>query len=124
MAILSNVLGFAAFGLGTRMFQLGLQKRPLASGQSSPGAPLPWNLSADGLWSRLWLILSLMLFHLTGPAAYAVAAAAFGAFGYWADGVEHRQIEMIHEKEAMLRERRQSVGHGPLPAISSHSSKS
>ncbi|KAG8982762.1 hypothetical protein FRB95_007604 [Tulasnella sp. JGI-2019a] len=90
MAVLSNVLGFAAFGVGTRMFQLGLQKRPLTA----------------------------------GPAAYAAAAAAFGAFGYWVDGVEIRQLQMIHEKEDMLRERRQNVGHGPLPAIASHSSKS
>lgn len=32
MVLLNNVLGFSAFGLAVRAFQLGIQKRPLRAG--------------------------------------------------------------------------------------------
>jgi len=76
MTLLSNVLGFAAFGVGARMWQLGIQKRPIAS----------------------------------GPAVYAILATAFGTVGYWAEDIEKRQIQLIHKKEAEIRERREALG--------------
>jgi hypothetical protein len=33
MSLLANILGFSAFGFGARVFQLGLQKRPIFSGE-------------------------------------------------------------------------------------------
>ncbi|KIO34741.1 hypothetical protein M407DRAFT_16693 [Tulasnella calospora MUT 4182] len=71
--MLFNTLGFATFGLGVRAFQLGIQRRPVAS----------------------------------GPVAYLLSAAGFGAFGYLADGWEHSQREMIAEKQGLLRQRRE-----------------
>lgn len=41
-----------------------------------------------------------------GPVAYLLSAAAFGAFGYLADGWEISQREMIAEKQGLLRQRR------------------
>ncbi|KAG8954447.1 hypothetical protein FRC04_011774 [Tulasnella sp. 424] len=68
-----NTLGFATFGLGVRAFQLGLLRRPVAS----------------------------------GPVAYLLSAAGFGAFGYLADGWEDSQRELIAEKQGQLRQRRE-----------------
>ncbi|KAG8906797.1 hypothetical protein FRB99_006064 [Tulasnella sp. 403] len=75
MVLLNNILGFSAFGIGVRAFQLGIQKRSLTS----------------------------------NPLAYGLSALGFGAFGYMVDGWEKRQVELIAEKEELLKERRKQA---------------
>lgn len=72
MSLLSNVLGFSAFGFGARCFQLGLQKRGMF----------------DGAFSRTGL------FHnsrTAAPAGHLIAAGAFGLIGWGVYEVEGRQ---------------------------------
>jgi len=72
MPLLPNLLGFSAFGLAVRAFQLGIQRKPVAS----------------------------------GPVAYLLSGAGFGAVGYVVTGWEQRQAELILEKEDLIRQRK------------------
>lgn len=94
--MLFNTLGFAGFGLGVRAFQLGLQKRPVASGKFASN-PIRHGCS-ESIFPAPFA---------AGPVAYLLSAAGFGAFGYLADGWEHSQREMIAEKQGLLRQRRE-----------------
>ncbi|GAB1522961.1 hypothetical protein RhiTH_006090 [Rhizoctonia solani] len=84
MAVLGNVLGFGAFGIAARAWQLGIQKRNLFQ-------------------CRLLVIRTPAYISLTdrlhvAPGAYLLSGGAFGAIGYWLVGVEERQVELIAQK--------------------------
>jgi len=68
------ILGWAAFGVGVRMWQLGIEMRPL--------------------------------FERRAAIGYPIFASIAAAFGYYLEGVEDRQRQILEERKARLLEKR------------------
>ncbi|OCL03273.1 putative NADH-ubiquinone oxidoreductase 14 kDa subunit [Glonium stellatum] len=69
-----KVLFWSGFGVAVRLWQLGIEMRPMFNKES------------------LWV--------------YPVYATIGGSFGYWLQGVEHRQFKILADRRDRLLEKR------------------
>lgn len=94
MAVLSSILGGATFGLLTRFWQLGIQKKPLFDCK-------PCMLSCSAKDTLIFILPNNI--DLPAHASYVVG---FAVLGYYADVWEKHSGELIAQKRELIRRNR------------------